>query len=66
MPTIDDAAILRRAKQLCAQDAFACTAEGERTARASPALDDVGQRLCLARAREQLLDERQHGEELKE
>ena len=53
MARVDDAAILRRAKQLCAQDGT--TWDWARDNK--PTLDQAGRRKYLALAREQLLAE---------
>jgi hypothetical protein len=53
MAKVDDAAILTRAKELCAKDKT--TWEQARDNR--PALDQSGRRKYLALARDQLLDE---------
>ncbi len=55
MSGIDDAAILKRARELCERDGIAW--EFSRTARLRRTLDDAGRREYLARAREQLLKE---------
>jgi hypothetical protein len=62
MTKIDDEAILRRAKELCARDGFDWEIRGIRTARIRPALDVAGRREYLARAREQLLNESKESE----
>jgi len=56
MTTINDAAILKRAKQLCQNDGvawdwFSATAPGDRI------LNDIDRRECLMRARDELINE---------
>jgi hypothetical protein len=55
MPTVDDAAILKRAKELCERDGVIWNVTIAR--RTTRLLDDGGRREYLMRAREQLLEE---------
>jgi hypothetical protein len=62
MPAMDDAAILRRAKEMAARDGFAWEIRGIRIARQRPVLDAARRREYLTRAREQLLNKSEKSE----
>jgi hypothetical protein len=53
MATVDDAAILRRAKELCAQDGTAWDWARDN----KPSIDQASRRKYLTAARDQLLEE---------
>ena len=64
-PKIDDAAILKRAKQLCEQNGTLWETDyrpANRRARERVALDEAGRREYLMRAREQLIKEKEQEE----